>query len=573
VALVLPLGFAFAAGASWLSLASGMAWLFPALVAAVDLALLIPLGPWSRAPGPSLSGALPAAAAVTALLALTQYPMNRVGARGDFLLDDAERIDTAFHVALTWELATSYPPQVPGLSGFPLGYHVASHLIRAQALRWAGIHPYDSLYRFDVTLAALALILALRGAARTLGGGPLAVALVPWTLLANDFSFVFGGDPNVHWWTELLGGNLLLSLVFANSVVPALAIGLAAAVALGRHAAGEGRGWLMLAVVLAAAVAFFKVFVAAQLLAGLAVAMLLAGPARSLALLAAPCLLAVLALALGPGGGSVAVLLDPLAPVARTRQLLGLPLLDGFSLLAWSVPWLAAALGLRLAAIPAAIRAVRSQKTASVVLATLALSGWPIALLIRITADREFNEAVYFSGASGAVFWIFAALALDRRGWAGTRLAIALAAAGALALPASVEFAVRKAASVPDVVPARVLEAMRRLESDSQPGDVVLMRSYSRYPPPPLVFAGRRTPHTLYLPYLRQFAPSALIRERAESVRSFFRAASADEARAIARQLGARHLFLQGPAAMGPGARAVSEPLYIEADTALYRIE
>ncbi|HEY7435530.1 MAG TPA: hypothetical protein VIE41_10360, partial [Methylomirabilota bacterium] len=212
-ALVMPLGTAAAAGAYWLSAASGLPWLFVTLVACLDLAMLLPRGPWRRAPGPGLRGALGPAAALIALLAVTQYPWNRVGASGEFLIDPLVPFDSAFHVGLTHELAAGYPPQVPGVAGHPLGYHLGLDLVRAAALRFAGVDPYHAIARFDVTLGALALVLVLRGVVQALGGPPLAVALAPWTLLATDFSWIFAGNPQAHWWTDLLRGNLLISLV------------------------------------------------------------------------------------------------------------------------------------------------------------------------------------------------------------------------------------------------------------------------------------------------------------------------------------------------------------------------
>ena len=80
---------------------------------------------------------------------------NRVDPDGSFLLDVGEHVDTARpRRASRWELVAGYPPQVPGLAGVPMRYHVGSHLVRAAAARWAGIHPYDALSRFDVTLWA-----------------------------------------------------------------------------------------------------------------------------------------------------------------------------------------------------------------------------------------------------------------------------------------------------------------------------------------------------------------------------------------------------------------------------------
>ncbi|HET7295195.1 MAG TPA: hypothetical protein VFM88_22445 [Vicinamibacteria bacterium] len=574
-ALVLPLGYAFAAAAGGLSLATGQAWLFPSLALAMVAALFV-RGPWQAAPGPSLRGVLPSLAAVGVLFALTQYPMNRRLASGDFALDALERVDTTFHVAVVWELV-NYPPQVPGLAGFPLGYHVGPHLVRAMALRWAGIHPYDALSRFDLTLQTLALLLALRAAAHALGGGSLAVKLAPFTVLLGDLAFVFAGQPAARWWTELLGGNLLLSLDFGNSLVPALAMALGATIAAARSASGGPAGWLLAAAILGLALPFFKVFLAAQLAACAVLAAVLlrrrGAPGAALLAFALPSIAGVLWLASSPAARAVQVLLDPLAPVARLRALLGMAPAEGLALLGWGALWLALALGIRILAVPEAARAAGEARAAPLTLALVALLGWPVAMLVRVTADQEFNEAVYFTNASGALLWLFGALALERHvASRRSRLAPAVLAAAALSLPTTVEFTWRKLATRPDVVPARVFEAMERLVEDSGPGDVVLMRPYSRYPPPPIVFAGRRVAYTLYWGYLRQFLPAAEVYARSARVRGFFRAASPDEARAIAGSLGARHVFLQGSQAMGNGARAILEPVYVRRDTALYRV-
>jgi len=72
----------------------------------------------------------------------------------------------------------------------PLSYHFGADLVRAAALRWAGVHPYAplNLNREEPTLWALTLMLALAGLVRRLGGSRLAVALAPWTVILTDFS-------------------------------------------------------------------------------------------------------------------------------------------------------------------------------------------------------------------------------------------------------------------------------------------------------------------------------------------------------------------------------------------------
>ena len=74
-----------------------------------------------------------------------------------------------------------------------------------------------------------------------------AVAAIPWTLLATDFSFVFASNPQAHWWSDLLRGNLLLSLAYANPIVPALGLVLGALLCLSRFEETGSRGHLALA--------------------------------------------------------------------------------------------------------------------------------------------------------------------------------------------------------------------------------------------------------------------------------------------------------------------------------------
>ncbi len=416
-ALAVPLGTAFCALAFWLSLVAGVAALFPAAAALLLLgAWLAGRGPLERAQGPSLRGAIPPVLALVGLLALTQYSWNRIDpATGDFLLDPLVTFDSAFHVGLTHEILTGQPPQVPGVSGFPLGYHLGTDLVRAAASRWAGTNPWDSLTRFDVTLWGIGLLLALRALTARLGAPPLAVAVVPWTLLLTDLSFVFATNAQAHWWCDLLRGNLLLSLLYANPVVPALGLAAGALVSLSRYEETRRPGQLALAAFQAAAVPFFKVFLGAHLLLGLAVAFLLARGAsrRALVVAAAPAALATAALVLGQGSETVAVTFAPLDLVHVTSDTLGLSPLVGVRLAAAAGLWLLLSLGLRLAGTGEAFRALRGTAVASAT-AAMALSGWPLGLLFRVSApevlkdQRVVNDAAYLVEQSGPLLWLFA---------------------------------------------------------------------------------------------------------------------------------------------------------------------
>ena len=577
-ALVLPLGIAFSAGAYWLSLVSGLPWLFPIAVLLAS-AVLLWRGTGAQASGPSLRGAVAPALAIALLLALTQYRLNRVAASGEFLLEPPPfSYDTGFHVGLVRELTLGYPPQVPGVSGFPLGYHLGTDLVRAAALRWAAIDPYDSISRFDVTVFAVALLLAVRAAAARLGLSQVGVALAGWTLVATDFSFAFALNSQAHWWSDLLRGNVLVSLALANPIVPALALALAAMVALSRAAAGEGRGWWAVSAALAVAVPFFKVFLGAHLALGLLVA-LVRSRRREVALVFGLVSMATLALALGQGGRTVAVTFAPLDLVRITRESLGLAPLDGPRLAGFAVLWIAASLGLRLFGVPAAVRALRQPDVIAPALAAMALAAWPLGLLFRVSApemlegQKAVNDAAYLVEQGGPLLWLFTAGALAR--WmetgAAPRVAV-LATLAFLALPSTVQFAVKKATEPLDPLPAAMVRAMAALKAVSQPGEIVLQRPGARYPPAPVILIGRRVPYERFTPWLTQFAPAPALEARHDVVYRFFHTSDAAEAMAIARGLGARYVALYGADRLRFDATGLLVPVHEEDGARVYRL-
>ncbi|HXY39820.1 MAG TPA: hypothetical protein VEQ10_09125, partial [Vicinamibacteria bacterium] len=513
------------------------------------------------------------------LLAVAQFRFNRTGGDGDFLLDPLVPFDSAFHVGLTRELVIGQPPQVPGVSGFPLGYHLGTDLVRAAALRWAGVDPWDSLTRFDVALWALGLVLGLRALTARLHAPPLAVALAPWTLLLTDFSFLFASNPQAHWWADLLRGNLLVSLAYANPVVPALALATGALVALARHVEDGDRPSLLLASLQAAAVPAFKVFLGAQLLVGLGVAFLLARPAtrRALVVSALPCAAFTALLVLGRGGETVRVALAPLDLVAVTRETLGLLPIHGVSLAAWAAFWLIASLGLRLLGLPEAVRSLRGSAPASA-LAAMALCGWPLGLVFRVSApevlegQKIVNDAAYLVEQSGPLLWVFTAIVLARLAATPARRLAVLAATLLLAAPATVHFAAKKATTPPDRLPAAMVRAARELARVSRPGDVVLQRPGARYPPAPVILAGRRVPYERFTPWLTQFAPRQALERRHETVYRFFHTTDRREAVAIARGLDARFLALYGADRVRFDTTGLLEPVYEEEGARLYRL-
>jgi hypothetical protein len=575
-ALVLPLGVLQAAAFQWLALLAGWPGLFTALCLLMDLSLLVSRTPWLRAPGPSLRGCVPALLAAVLLLAATRCSVNRATPDGGFVFDGLSQDDTAFHAGLTFE-AMHHPPQVPGLAGVPLHYHLGSALVRAAAVRSTGVLPYELLTRAQPLLFVLALMLALRGMARELGGSSLVVRLVPFTVLAGDFSFLFALDPMVRYWTDYLRGNLLLSVVLGDDVVIALAMALASLVALARHEAGEGRSWLWLAGLVALGLPFFKVFVAAHLLLGVGVAFTLSRGRWALLALALPLSSGLALLVAGGGADTVTLVLDPLvATGVIPAWLSGFPV--ALQAGVWVVLWVGASLGLRLFAIPEAIRALRTGRPSAVILAAMALSGWIIGLLFRMSprdllpGQKVFNEMGRFIEQSGALLWIFTAIVVASWMAKSRRRALVLGACAALSLASTAQFVVRKQQRPLIAAPAGVLQAMAALARVSQPGEVVLQRPDPRFPPPPMVFAGLRVPYTRSLPYLTQFASRPVLEDRLATVKSFFRTEDPQEALLLARSLDARYLCLYGEDRVAFDPRSVLVPLYETPETRVYRI-
>jgi len=574
-AVVLPLGAAFAALAYAAAGSSGLPWLFPVAVVLVDSVLLF-RGLGRRAAGdPSLRGAVPACLAMVAFLVVSQYGWNRTDTTGAFLLDPMG--DHPLHAGITWELTLPWPPQVPGLAGVPLVYHLGADLVRAAALQWASVPPYDQMSRFEVTLWAVALVLALRGVTARLGAPPLAVSLVGWAPLAGDLVFLLAPFLPIAWWGDLLRGNLLMSVVFDNPVVLGLAMALGMALALARYESGEGRGWLAVAGALAIGATYAKVFVGAQLVLGLLWAARKQGRRAAPLLLAAVTAVAVAMLAGGSGGERVEVALAPVDLLRNSIAGLGLERPTALGAALWLLPWLILSLGLRSLGVPSALSALRHAESLPAMIAAIALSGWPLGLLFhaaaRDLAGQPLPSAlIYFVEQSGCLLWIFTAMALAAMA-NGRRRVLVIGIAALACLPSAVEMAWQRQRVEPDRISPALMGALRAVEKASHPGDLVLQRPGFERPPLPVVLAGRRVLLEGYTPYLTQFAPAAELRRRRQELVDLFRAESSEDARRRARALGGSVLCLYGdqslPFAPGDGLRLV----YDHPEARVYRVE
>jgi hypothetical protein len=117
-----------------------------------------------------------------------------------------------------------------------------------------------------------------------------------------------------------------------------------------------------------------------------------------------------------------------------------------------------------------------------------------------------------------------------------------------------------------------MVRAMDALVPVSERGDVVLQRPAARYPPAPVVLAGRRVPYERFIPYLTQFASREDLEARHLEVYRFFRTRDRSEALEIARSLDASFLALYGPDRVRFDTSGVLEPVHEEPGARLYRI-
>ena len=206
----------------------------------------------------------------------------------------------------------------------------------------------------------------------------------------------------------------------------------------------------------------------------------------------------------------------------------------GLVLVASGLAWLVLSLGLRAFGLGPAARALRDAPAAAASLAALALTGWPLALCLSITADPAYDESYYFLQASGLLLWLFAlpGLAAFAAGalWRGALVLL-------LTLPATAELVVRRALAEPERIPPPAVRAMTALRAASCPGDVVITRPGVALVPTVVVLAGRRVPLASFIPYWRQFTTSETVAAREAAVLSFFRADGAKAAIEAAREV------------------------------------
>jgi len=295
------------------------------------------------------------------------------------------------------------------------------------------------------------------------------------------------------------------------------------------------------------------------------------------ALLAAVAGLSLLPLVLGGTGEQVEVVVAPLRMVRESLRDVGMGGLAVGWVLLVTLPWLAVSLGLRSLGLPAAWRSLFAGKAAAATAAALALSGWPLGLLFHVAARDVEGRAlpsatIYFVEQSGAVLWVFTAIAVAAWARRARRPALVIGVAGLLSLPSTLEFAARKAQVGPDSVPAGAVRALAAIARDGHPGDVVLQRPGGRYPSLPAVLVGRRVVYERFTPYLTQFAPREELLRRHDRLHRFFQTSDRDEALSIARTFSARYVCLYGSDRVRFDPQGILLPIHEDDDARAYRI-
>jgi hypothetical protein len=536
------LGGAVSASVYWISLASDTPSVYVILLAAFDLAALWLLRRERPTPSPDgpprrhLAILLLLFSALAAAYCFTTGFYFRLDREGNFLLDPAFTEDTLFHAALVEGLQHSYPPELFSFAGErAVGYHVGYHLQLAAWQRFFGIDRYDGLYRVGVlwSLALLVLSSYLFGS-RILGNSSAAL----WAtalLFGGGLGFLFWGAPGANWWSLVFMDATLVSLFLINPLLPSLPLLFVTLICLDDYLREGGGGDLIGAASGLAALFAVKQLLAAQLLAGIVLGVVLSrasghGRGRkaafALTLVSVPILLNVLG---GFRQSNTTVTVRLLEIVRYSMETLGrggwaraIETLERGGGIPEALPaaaaatalWFAGFLGLRLAAFPRLLRDARSREfSLRKSLAVVVLIGFPLTLAVRIapqdaagfTRAEALNDAFWFATFSGILLWFWTAEALDsfsaKTAKAG---AVLVWTAGALAVfPATVQHFTNKSSlsSEATAFPASAIEAARACRDLSKPGEVFVEPPRRVRPSLVAYLAGRPVVHEAFVAY------------------------------------------------------------------------
>lgn len=423
--------------------------------------------------------------------------------------------DLLLHLSLGHELTHAIPPQAPFFAGRSLSYHYGMDLAVAMLSRAAGLNVSDLTVRFIPSVFVITTMLAAFCFSRAWLGSPWGAVLTTFLIFfGEDFSFIPGvllgssGD----WSAQFFSVPTTFSLYSVNPMLPALGLLFGGLFCLGEFCRNGGRAWPILAAALFGALVPCKVFAAAQVLMGLALAALLdLARCRRTRLVT---VLALTALAMAPfalsawaanaAGARVGVRFEHWPYIPAALDQLGLvrttwgarvhalftggpvTLLGPAALMGVVVPgYLLGSLGLRAFAIPRllhALSAPRAAPPARVFLAAFCILGPIFTLTCAVTPipppalSQAYNNSVWFYVQSKYLLWIFLAEALlarwpARRGWAR---GLVLALVVGLSIPSALQHFSKAMAMPRGVVQPAELELLEFLRRDARPGDVVL---------------------------------------------------------------------------------------------------
>ena len=424
----------------------------------------------------------------------TTGSLYRLDDEGNLLLDRALQRDALFHVGVSRSLETDYPPTLLSVAGIPIGYHVGYHLQTAAWSRHFGLDAFDALIRvgacFQIALLVLSAFMLARRFTTSEKGQLLAATLV----LCAGFGGLFFFRPSVDWWSLVFMDATIVSVFLPNPLLPAIPLAFLA-LAFGSDFLETGeRGPLAASAIAIGCLLAVKMFLGAQVLAGLGLLALVEWPRRRTRLLFVAATLAstpfLAQTLLAARGSNTSVGLRPLEVVRYSMEKLdwdgavrSLAAFGRFELesvgflLAALALWFLGFLGLRILALRGFLASLGSGSALERAMAFMVLVGLAAALVFRIAPAESDglsrleaqNDVLWFAAQSGLLLWFWTARALS-----SLRMALLVPVIGCLALPATLQHFFHAASLPPDRIAAHRVAAAREARLKSGPDDIWL---------------------------------------------------------------------------------------------------
>lgn len=550
--------------------------------------------PWSRSSG------LVVGAAVVALLAAylaTTGSSYRPDDQENLLMDRALQRDVLFHLAVIRSLESSYPPTLLSSGALPIGYHVGYHLQLAAWARYFGIDAVDGLVRVATPYYLTLFVLTAFLLARRFTDSEFTAVLTSVLVVGGGFGFFFWTRPSVDWWSLVFTDVTLVSVFLANPLLPALPLFFVALMLLSDYLDSGKWGVLAGSVLCGSFVLVVKMFLGAQFLAGLGLAMLVdwrGRPERRFRVAAFWHVLACLPLLghtfLAAEGSNTAVGMRPLEIVRYAMEkiswdqaaerlgelgALSLPTGGWWTVLLATLLWAFGFLGLRLIGVYDCASDLTSPNGLRRTMAWCVAVGLPVALLVRIApAESEGlsrleaqNDVVWFAAQSGVLLWFWTAAALGRFRYRGVALACVLF----LVLPATIQHFVHAGALEPDRVSPDRWQAALQAKSLSSSSDVWLERPDRVHPSLVAYLAGRPVVHDAYVGYDYMFVGREALDYRRHAVAQFWTSSDENFTRWVLRRFQVRYVW-SGDGAPLPAAARWLEPVFENDAVRLYRV-